>query len=96
MAGLAEVHAEIARRAVGHAQRQPLHLRLLQRLLARHRRRRRWPHEASGAHTPRGSCGAATGLTTAWGVSAVKASSSCSSKRSMTWSSTAGGDPQNR
>eukprot|EP00964_Phaeocystis_antarctica_P002828 scaffold1499_cov33-Phaeocystis_antarctica.AAC.1 len=29
----------IARRAVGHAQRQPLRLRLLLRLLARHRRR---------------------------------------------------------
>eukprot|EP00964_Phaeocystis_antarctica_P140555 scaffold105426_cov56-Phaeocystis_antarctica.AAC.2 len=37
----AVVHAEVARLAVGHAQRQPLRLRLLPRLLARQRRRRR-------------------------------------------------------
>eukprot|EP00964_Phaeocystis_antarctica_P159563 scaffold130644_cov57-Phaeocystis_antarctica.AAC.1 len=35
-----KVHAEVARRVVGHAQRQPLRLRLLPHLLARQRRRR--------------------------------------------------------
>eukprot|EP00964_Phaeocystis_antarctica_P118598 scaffold82379_cov67-Phaeocystis_antarctica.AAC.7 len=39
MAGIGEVHAEIARLVVGHAQRQPLRLRLLPHLLARQRRR---------------------------------------------------------
>ncbi len=40
MAGLAEVHAEVARAVLGHEQRQLLRLRLLPRLLARQRRRR--------------------------------------------------------
>ena len=35
LAGLDELHAEVARRVVGHAQRQPFRLRLLRRLLAR-------------------------------------------------------------
>eukprot|EP00964_Phaeocystis_antarctica_P059152 scaffold35115_cov57-Phaeocystis_antarctica.AAC.1 len=38
---LVEAHAEVARPVVGHAQRQPLRLRLLPRLLARQRRGRR-------------------------------------------------------
>eukprot|EP00964_Phaeocystis_antarctica_P032887 scaffold18639_cov57-Phaeocystis_antarctica.AAC.1 len=40
-AGHAEDHAEVARRVVGHEEHQPLHLRLLPRVLARQRRRRR-------------------------------------------------------
>eukprot|EP00964_Phaeocystis_antarctica_P089653 scaffold57253_cov64-Phaeocystis_antarctica.AAC.1 len=40
-AGLAkEAHAEVARRVLGHTQRQPFRLRLLPRLLARQRRHR--------------------------------------------------------
>eukprot|EP00964_Phaeocystis_antarctica_P030609 scaffold17307_cov63-Phaeocystis_antarctica.AAC.3 len=39
LAGVVEVHAEVARLVVGHEQRQPLRLRLLPRLLARQRRR---------------------------------------------------------
>eukprot|EP00964_Phaeocystis_antarctica_P099418 scaffold65263_cov50-Phaeocystis_antarctica.AAC.3 len=46
-ARLVEVHAEVARLSLGHAQRQPLRLRLLPRLLARQHRcgplRRRLP-----------------------------------------------------
>eukprot|EP00964_Phaeocystis_antarctica_P025623 scaffold14419_cov60-Phaeocystis_antarctica.AAC.3 len=40
LAGIGEVHAEVARRVLGHDQRQILRLRLLPRLLARQRRRR--------------------------------------------------------
>ena len=43
MAGLVEAHAVVARLVVGHAQRQPLLLRLLPRLLARQLGRRRKP-----------------------------------------------------
>eukprot|EP00964_Phaeocystis_antarctica_P129494 scaffold93338_cov57-Phaeocystis_antarctica.AAC.2 len=41
LTGLGEVHAEVARRVVGHVQRQPLRLRLLPHLLAHQRRRHR-------------------------------------------------------
>eukprot|EP00964_Phaeocystis_antarctica_P060265 scaffold35922_cov65-Phaeocystis_antarctica.AAC.2 len=41
-AALVEPHAEVARLALGHGQRQPLRLRLLPRLLARQRRGRWW------------------------------------------------------
>eukprot|EP00964_Phaeocystis_antarctica_P129572 scaffold93420_cov59-Phaeocystis_antarctica.AAC.5 len=41
LAGAVEVHAVVTRRVVGHEQRQPLRLRLLPRLLARQRHRRR-------------------------------------------------------
>eukprot|EP00964_Phaeocystis_antarctica_P077669 scaffold48242_cov51-Phaeocystis_antarctica.AAC.2 len=61
-AGLSEAHAEVARRALGHEQRQLLRLRLLPCLLARQRRRRYRPALRRHRLSLRRPCDAQRGL----------------------------------